>query len=261
MDARARRADDPSPAATAIIAEDERALREDLEGRLAALWPRLKIIASVDGGIEALTRFERDRPDVMFLDIQMPGLTGLDVARQIADRCHFVFITAFDDHAVEAFEQGAVDYVLKPFDTARLAQTVRRVQGRITAPPATTLSEILREIAIAAQPKTYLNWIKASHGSEVSLITVRDVCYFRADAKYTVVVTANREFIIRRSIKELLAELDPSLFWQIHRSTIVAAEAVASVGRNLVGEIVLKLKARPERLTVSAPHRHHFRHM
>jgi DNA-binding LytR/AlgR family response regulator len=260
MGARARHADDPAPAATAIIAEDERALREDLEGRLASLWPRLKIVASVDGGIEALTRFERDRPDVMFLDIQMPGLTGLEVARQIAERCHFVFITAFDDHAVEAFEQGAVDYVLKPFDTERLAQTVRRVQSRLAAPPS-PLADILKEIALAAQPKTYLNWIKASHGSEVSLITVRDVCYFRADAKYTVVVTADREFVIRRSIKELLAELDPALFWQIHRSTIVAAEAVASVGRNMVGEIVLKLKARPERLTVSAPHRHHFRHM
>ena len=243
-----------------MIAEDESALREDLEGRLAALWPRLKIIASVDNGIEALTQFERDRPDVMFLDIQMPGLTGLDVARQIAERCHFVFITAFDDHAVEAFEQGAVDYVLKPFDTERLAQTVRRVQGRLAAPPS-SLSDILSEIALAAQPKTYLNWIKASHGAEISLITVRDVCYFRADAKYTVVVTADREFVIRRSIKDLLAELDPALFWQIHRSTIVAAEAVSSVGRNLVGEIVLKLKARPERLTVSAPHRHHFRHM
>jgi DNA-binding LytR/AlgR family response regulator len=260
MAARARRAEDAAPAATAIIAEDERALREDLEGRLAALWPRLKIIGGVDNGIDALTRFDRDRPDVMFLDIQMPGLTGVEVARQVAERCHVVFITAFDDHAVEAFEHGAVDYVLKPFDTPRLARTVRRVQDRLAAPPA-SLSEILNAVAAAAQPKTYLNWIKASHGSEVSLIMVRDVCYFRADAKYTVVVTADREFVIRRSIKDLLAELDPAQFWQIHRSTIVAAEAVASVGRNLVGEIVLKLKARPERLTVSAAHRHHFRHM
>ena len=260
MVAKPSRADDTSPAATAIIAEDERALREDLEGRLVVLWPRLKIIGSVDSGIDALTRFDRDRPDVMFLDIQMPGLTGVEVARQIAERCHIVFITAFDDHAVEAFEQGAVDYVLKPFDTPRLAQTVRRVQDRLTAPP-TSLSEILNAVAAAAQPKTYMNWIKASQGSEVSLIMVRDVCYFRADAKYTMVVTADREFVIRRSIKDLLAELDPALFWQIHRSTIVAAEAIASVGRNLVGEIVLKLKARPERLVVSAPHRHHFRHM
>jgi DNA-binding LytR/AlgR family response regulator len=260
MVAKPRRADDASPVATAIIAEDERALREDLEGRLAALWPRLKIIGSVDSGIDALTRFDRDRPDVMFLDIQMPGLTGVEVARQVAERCHIVFITAFDDHAVEAFEHGAVDYVLKPFDTPRLAQTVRRVQDRLAAPP-TSLSEILNAVAAAAQPKTYMNWIKASQGSEVSLIMVRDVCYFRADAKYTMVVTADREFVIRRSIKDLLAELDPALFWQIHRSTIVAAEAIASVGRNLVGEIVLKLKARPERLAVSAAHRHHFRHM
>ncbi len=260
MVARNRQADYASPAATAIIAEDERALREDLEGRLASLWPSLKIVASVEGGVEALSRYERDRPDIVFLDIQMPGLTGLDVARQIAERCHCVFITAFDSHAVEAFEQGAVDYVLKPFNTARLARTVHRVQERLTETPV-SLSEIINEIALAARPKTYLNWIKASHGPEVSLIMVRDICYFRADAKYTSVYTADREVIIRRSIKDLLAELDPGLLWQIHRSTIVAAEAIASVGRNLVGETVLKLKNRPERLTVSAPHRHHFRHM
>ena len=257
---RPRTREPSSTHATAIIAEDERALREDLRSRLATLWPKLRIVAVVDNGIDALSRFESDRPDVMFLDIQMPGLTGIDVARQVRDRCHLVFITAFDDHAITAFEQGAVDYVLKPFDTDRLATTVRRLQGRLSAPPP-SLTEILKEVAIAAQPKTYLNWIKASLGSEVSLITVRDVCYFRADAKYTSVVTAEREYIIRRSIKDLIGELDPSLFWLIHRSTIVNAEAVASVGRNLAGEIVLKLKSRPERLTVSAPHRHHFKHM
>lgn len=260
MGARLSLASDPSPAARAIIAEDERALREELESRLAVLWPRLEVVAGVDNGIDALAAFELDIPDIMFLDIRMPGLTGLDVAREVSEHCQVVFITAFDDYAIEAFERGAVDYILKPYDSSRLARTVERVQQRLTTSPS-SLSEILKEVAMAARPRTFLSWIKASHGAEVSLIMVRDVCYFRADAKYTAVVTTGREFIIRRSIKDLLAELDPSLFWQIHRSTIVNAEAIASAGRNLAGEVVLKLKARPERLIVSAPHRHHFRHM
>jgi len=248
------------PVATAVIAEDERALRQDLEAGLAVLWPGLKIAASVGTGIDALAMFERHRPTLMFLDIQMPGLTGLEVARQVGERCHVVFITAYDSHAVAAFEQGAIDYVLKPYDKARLGQTIKRVQARIATPPPPQ-ADLLREFAAAARPKAYLNWIRASHGAEVTLIMVRDVCYFRADAKYTSVVTTDREFIIRRSIKELTAELDPELFWQVHRSTIVNIEAVGSVTRNMAGATVLKLKSRPDRLTVSEAHRHLFRHM
>jgi DNA-binding LytR/AlgR family response regulator len=250
----------PALSATAVIAEDEDALRRDLEARLATLWPELKIVSSVANGVEALAMFDRHRPDLMFLDIEMPGLTGLQVAQQVSDCCHVVFITAYDSHAVTAFEHGALDYVLKPYETRRLGQAIRRVQARLATPPP-SLTDLLKEFAAAARPKPHLNWIKASTGSEVSLIMVRDVCYFRADAKYTSVVTAEREFIIRRSIKELTEELDPSLFWQIHRSTIVNVEAIGSVTRNMAGATLLKLKQRPERLTVSEAHRHLFRHM
>ncbi len=245
---------------TAVVAEDEEVLRRDLVARLAALWPDLELVGVAETGTEALALFERRRPALMFLDIQMPGLTGLEVAQQVADRCHVVFITAYDAHALAAFEHGAVDYILKPCDTARLGQTVRRIQARLASPPP-SLNDVLKEIAAASRPKAHLNWIKASTGAEVSLIMVRDVCFFRADAKYTSVVTADRDYIIRRSIKELAEELDPSCFWQIHRSTIVNVEAISSVTRNIAGATVLKLKHRPDRLTVSEAHRHLFRHM
>lgn len=246
-------------ASTAIIAEDEKALLLDLENQLSSLWPELKIVASVDNGTDALAMFEVHKPQMMFLDIEMPGLTGLEVAQQIGDCCRVVFITAYDSYAIPAFENGAVDYLLKPYQSGRLARAIERVKGRIGAPPA--LRDMSKEIAAAARSRSFLTWIKASHGNEVTLITVWDVCYFRADAKYTSVVTPQNEFIIRRSIKELVAELDPDQFWQVHRSTIVNIEAVSSVARSLNGEMVLKLKARPERLSVSEAHRHMFRHM
>ncbi len=260
MDADAAVQGGRAPRATAIIAEDEDVLRQELQARLAALWPTLAVVAAVGSGPEALAAFERHRPSLMFLDIQMPGLTGLEVAQQVADRCHVVFVTAYDSHAVAAFEHGAVDYVLKPYDAARLGQTIRRVQQRLGAPPQ-SLAEALKEIAAASQPKPYLTWIRASAGAEVTMIMVRDVCYFRADAKYTTVVTAERDFIIRRSIKELVETLDPSLFWQVHRSTIVNVEAIASVTRNMAGATLLKLRNRPERLTVSEAYRSLFRQM
>jgi DNA-binding LytR/AlgR family response regulator len=256
---RARPAARPPPV-TAVIAEDEQHLRDELWGHLTRLWPGLKVVASVGAGTDALAMFERHRPDIMFLDIQMPGLTGLEVAQQVGDRCQVVFITAYDSHAVAAFEHGAVDYVLKPYDTGRLGQALRRAQSRMgDAPPA--LGQVLKDIAAATAAPSYLNWVRASHGAEVSLITVRDVCYFRAETKYTTVATPDRDFIIRKPIRELVAELDPALFWQIHRSTIVNAEAIGSVSRNLAGQTVLKLRTRPERLTVSEAHRHLFRHM
>ncbi len=249
-----------APPATAIVAEDERALREELETHLLALWPGLRIIASVANGIDALAMFERHRPDLMFLDIQMPGLSGMQVAQQVGERCHMAFITAYDAYAIAAFEHGAVDYVLKPYDIARLGQTISRLRSRLTAPPP-SIASLLEEIAAATRPKAHLSWIKASHGAEVSLITVRDVCYFRAEAKYTSVVTPDQTFIIRRSIKDLVAELDPDRFWQVHRATIVNVEAISSVTRNMAGVTLLKLKSRPERLPVSDAFRHLFRHM
>jgi DNA-binding LytR/AlgR family response regulator len=245
---------------TAIVAEDEKALLDKLCRDLASLWPELRIVATAADGVEALSLFEKHRPQVMFLDIQMPGLTGLEVARQVHDRCHLVFITAYDAHAVAAFETEALDYVLKPYGSDRLRETVRRLQDRIDRSPPWIIEQ-LKAVAQSLRSEPHLTWIKALDGAEVKLIMVSDVCYFRAETKYTTVATAEGEFIIRRSIKDLASELDPSLFWQVHRSTIVNVAMIGSVGRDLLGSMLLKLKGRPERLQVSETHRHLFRHM
>jgi DNA-binding LytR/AlgR family response regulator len=246
--------------ATALVAEDEAVLREELVGRLGRLWPELSIVRLAANGAEALDALEAETPDVVFLDINMPGATGLEVARAIDGRCHIVFITAYDAHAVEAFEHGAVDYVLKPYDDARLGQAVRRVKARLRAPPV-SIEAILDGLAERARPREHLRWINASVGAEVRLITVDEVCYFQADTKYTRVVTADGEALIRRSLKELAEELDPARFWPVHRSIIVNAEAVAGVSRDLAGGMKLRLKGRLERLPVSDQHRRLFRQM
>lgn len=247
-------------AATALVAEDEAVLREELCAHLHALWPALKIVALAANGLEALDLMARHRPDVLFLDIQMPGLTGLEVARQAERGMHVVFITAYDAHAVAAFERGAVDYVLKPYTAARLAESVRRVKERLGS-AAQGLESVLRELAAATQPRAHLRWINASIGSEVKVITVDEVCYFQSDTKYTTVVTADGESLIRRSLKDLSEQLDPAQFWQVHRSTIVNASAIAGVSRDLRGRVRLKLKQRQELLPVSEAHEHLFRQM
>jgi DNA-binding LytR/AlgR family response regulator len=244
----------------ALIAEDEPVLRAELHAHLQLLWPELRIVALADNGVAALQLIDEHGPDVVFLDIEMPGLTGLDVARQTEGRCHVVFVTAYDAYAVAAFEQGAVDYVLKPYDAARLASTVRRIKQRLReAPPP--LDGLLRELAAAQSPREHLRWINASQGQEMRVITVDEVCYFQADTKYTRVVTADGEALIRRSLRELQEQLDPICFWQIHRSTIVNANAIAGVSRDFRGRVSVKLKARSEKLAVSEGHEHLFRQM
>lgn len=245
---------------TAVIAEDETVLRDELRTQLEALWPELKVVGEAASGIEALQLLERHRPQIMFLDIEMPGLTGLEVARQVGGRSHVVFVTAYDAYAVAAFEQGAVDYVLKPFDTARLALTIRRLKDRVDGPPP-SLEVLLRELAGTRPAPEYLRWINASRGNEVRLITVDEVCYFQADTKYTRVVTADGESLIRRTLKELQDQLDPAAFWTIHRSYIVNANAISGVARDFRGRVQVKLKARPEKLAVSEAHAHLFRQM
>jgi DNA-binding LytR/AlgR family response regulator len=245
---------------TAVIAEDETVLRDELRLALEKLWPELKVVGEATSGIEALQLLERHRPEVMFLDIEMPGLTGLEVARQVDGRSHVVFVTAYDAYAVAAFEQGAVDYVLKPFDMARLALTIRRLKDRLHSPPP-SLAVLLRELAAARPAPEYLRWINASRGNEVRLITVEEVCYFQADTKYTRVVTADGESLIRRTLKELQEQLDPAAFWTIHRSYIVNASAISGVARDFRGRVLVKLKARPEKLAVSEAHAHLFRQM
>lgn len=250
---------------TAIIAEDEATLRGQLVEQLGQLWPELAIVGEAADGVQALRLLDEHRPDVMFLDIQMPGATGLEVARQASGRCHVVFVTAYDQHAVAAFDQGAVDYVLKPVSAARLFTAVSRLKQRLGTPPArldATLNGLVGPGAAApAATRQYLRWINASVGQNVKLITVDEVSYFQADNKYTRVVTGEGEALIRKPLKELVEELDPNQFWQIHRSTLVNASSIAGVTRDFRGRMLVKLKSRPETLLVSDSYTHLFRQM
>ncbi len=247
--------------ARAVIVEDEAVLRAQLEELLAGVWPDLEIVASAADGVQALTALEAHRPEVLFLDIEMPGMTGLEVARRASGLCHVVFVTAYTQYAVAAFDAGAVDYVLKPFDEQRLALAVARVQQRLNSRPAqldSLLSELAAKVA-AARP--YLRWITAARGANVRLITVDDICYFQSDTKYTRAVTAAGESLIHTPLKELLEQLDPAVFWQIHRSTIVNANAIDNVGRDVTGHVIVRLKGRAETLRVSQPFAYRFRQM
>jgi DNA-binding LytR/AlgR family response regulator len=245
----------------AVLAEDEPLLREQLGELLAAAWPELEIVARAEDGAQAIRAMREHKPDVLFLDIQMPEASGLEVARLASGRCHVVFLTAYDQFAVAAFEEGAVDYVMKPLSGARIAVAVQRVKDRLRIAPA-NLDGLLVSLANPpARQGQYLRWINASRGEDVQLITIEEVRYFQSDAKYTRVVAAKREGLIRKTIKELVAELDPSMFWQMHRATIVNLNAVESVGRDMRGHVILRLKDRRELLQVSQPYEHLFRQM
>jgi len=245
----------------AIIAEDEPVLRDELAEMLGTLWPELEIVAKAADGIAALRALDEHHPDVMFLDIQMPGLSGLDVARQAGGRCHVVFVTAYDQYAVAAFEQGAVDYVLKPFYAGRLITTISRLKEKMSAPPV-DLSRMLSMLsANGGAGRNHLRWINASRGNAVRLITVEEIVYFKADSKYTCVFTNDGESLIRKTIKELTDELDPASFWQIHRSTLVNVNAIDSVLRDIGGRVQVRLKNRKELLPVSETYAHLFRSM
>jgi DNA-binding LytR/AlgR family response regulator len=248
-------------APTAVLAEDEPLLADELADMLHALWPQLRIVARVNDGVAALNAIETHQPDVAFLDIHMPLLTGIEAARQIAGRCHVAFITSYDEHALEAFEAGAMDYVLKPPTPARLATTIQRLKARLQQPPV-DLRRVLQDLVERA-PGTprYLQWINASRGAAVRLITVEEILYFKSDQKYTLVVTADAEALIKKTIKDLASELDPIMFWQVHRSTVVNVHAIDSVIRDDRGSLALRLKQRPEKLQVSEAYHHLFRQM
>jgi DNA-binding LytR/AlgR family response regulator len=248
-------------APTAVLAEDEPLLADELADLLHALWPQLQIVARVADGVAALHAVQEHAPDVAFLDIQMPLLTGLEVAQRIAGSSHIVFITSYDAHALQAFEAGAIDYVLKPPTAARLLTTLERVKARLQG-PAPDLRPVLSQLpAPASAPKRYLQWINASRGAAVRLITAEEILYFKSDQKFTLVVTADSESLIRKTIRELSDELDPAMFWQVHRSTIVNLYAIDSVMRDPRGNLSLRLKNRPEALAVSEAHTHLFRQM
>jgi DNA-binding LytR/AlgR family response regulator len=246
---------------TAVIAEDEPLLGAELRDCLTAVWPELAIVAQVEDGIQAMHALETHRPQILFLDIEMPGLTGLQVAAQASRQCHVIFVTAYDKYALAAFEQGAADYVLKPFSMARLTTTTMRLKERLSSRPADLdgLLETLRSRDTAT--RAHLRWVKASQGQNVRLITVDEVLFFQSDCKYTLVVTADGEAMIRKSIAELVQELDPEAFWQIHRGTIVNVNAVAAVHRNRNGTLELKLKRHDRQLCVSVTYAHLFRQM
>ena len=252
------------PAApTAVVAEDEETLRHELMDRLAQLWPELVIVGEAADGVQALRLLQECRPDVLFLDIQMPGATGLDVARQVQGRSHVVFVTAYDQYAVSAFDEGAVDYLLKPLEPARLFTAIQRVKQRMAGPPA-DLSAVLSQLGAQAgklPQRQFLRWINASVGQTLKLITVDEVLYFQSDNKYTRVATRQGEALIRKPLKELVDELDPQQFWQIHRSTLVNAAAVAGVSRDFRGRMQVKLKESEDALIVAESYTHLFRQM
>ncbi|GAB3388721.1 LytTR family DNA-binding domain-containing protein [Lysobacter fragariae] len=252
------------------MAEDEALLRQSLVEQLAKAWPQLDLLAECEDGASALEAIAQHQPDVAFLDIRMPGLSGLEVAAattEASPRTQIVFVTAYDQYAIDAFDRGAIDYLLKPIAPERLAATVQRLQARMASSnhDAGALAQLLEQLGKSlprAQTQAPpLTWLTASAGRETRLILIDDVAYFRADNKYTTVVTAQGEALLRTPIRELLAVLDASVFKQIHRSTIVNLKAIALIVRDDSGKGTVRLKDRPETLTVSQPFMTLFRHM
>lgn len=248
----------------AIIADDEAPLRDFLKRRLSALWPDLVVCGEAANGVDALKLEKRLQPDVAFLDIRMPGLSGIEAARKLSGRCLPVFITAYDKFAVEAFEAGAIDYLLKPVTDSRLKKTVKRLKNRLAEPPSgqNNIDAILERLASAVQnAREYLQWIKVRHRDSIRLISVSEIQYFKATDKYTAVRTMSEEFLIRKTIRELLAELSPDQFWQIHRSTLVNVNKIHVVTRSLTGSYDIYLTDLQEILPVSRSFSHMFKQM
>lgn len=248
---------------TALIADDEALLAEYLQARLAALWPELAIAGVAANGLDALRLIDEAGPDIVFLDIKMPGLNGLEVARRLDPKTRIVFVTAYDQYAVEAFEREAADYLLKPVSDERLAITVARIKQQIAAqslPPQIT--QLLRHLAdTLPMSGAYLRWIRASVSDSVRQIPVDEVFYFQARDKYISVITRDGEALIRTGIAELATQLDPTAFWQIHRGTIVNVARIAATQRDLRGRTVIKLDGRPETLIASRAYANLFRQM
>jgi DNA-binding LytR/AlgR family response regulator len=221
------------------------------------LWPELDASSEAGDGLEAARLLAERTPDVVFLDIQVPGLNGLELARLVSGRCHVVFVTAFQEHAVAAFHEGAVDFVVKPIERDRLAVTVARLRERLQSEPP-DLKDLLRRLAAGARATEPIRWIQASAGNKIHIVPISEVSYFQSDAKYTKVVSDRGEMHVRRTIKELAERLDPDAFWQVHRGTIVNASRIDAVVRD--GEqVLLKIRGRNERLAVSASFQTRFR--
>ncbi|MFZ6720049.1 LytR/AlgR family response regulator transcription factor [Undibacterium sp. Ji49W] len=263
-----------SAVATAMIVDDETPMREQLRSRLQQAWPQLSIIAEAANGIAAIEQAEIDRPDIIFLDIRMPGKNGIEAASILAKQALIVFVTAYDEYAIQAFERGAMDYLLKPVEAERLAGTCERLQQQLEqrrqdkqAPTivhnqATQVEHLLTQLMQhQAQSREYLRWIQASVGSSLRMVSTKEILFFRSDEKYTLVQTEQAEFLIRKSLKELEDELDPKEFWRIHRSTLVRVSAIAEVTRDFRGRQLITLKGHAEKLEVSRNHMHLFQQM
>lgn len=250
---------------TAIIADDEELPRGELRRMLAEVWPELAVVAECEHGTDALEAIYRHQPDIAFLDIRMPGLSGLDVAKAASGRCRVVFVTAFDNHAFDAFAAGAIDYLLKPVSRERLLQTIGRLRERARlVQPIPDLdglvAELDRRMRGGGAPAD-IRWISASAGDTIKVIPIEDVIFFQSDEKYTRVVTAGDEALVRKPIKELLDGLDPDQFWQVHRSVVVRAAAIARVQRDEMGRITIGLRGHNETLKASQAYAWRFRPM
>jgi DNA-binding LytR/AlgR family response regulator len=262
---------------TALIADDEAPMRDLLRARLQTVWPDLRIVAEAANGAEAVELGERFHPDIAFLDIRMPGLSGIEAARRLYERAQIVFATAYDQYALDAFEQGALDYLLKPVSAERLATTCARLQARLRARAGAAagsgawapqdigqqLAKLTALLEHRGKPEkpTYLRWIQAQVGASLRMVSTREILFFQSDEKYTRVQTAGAEFLIRKTLKELLDELDPDEFWRIHRSTLVRVDAIAEVKRDLRGRQMLKVRGYPGELEVSRNHGYLFQQM
>ncbi len=250
----------------AIIADDEEALRAHLKTRLAQVCPDMEILGEAKNGIEALDLIQSKKPDLAFLDIRMPGISGMEVARKTHGICYPVFVTAYDEYAVEAFETEAVDYLLKPITAARLGKTVKKIQQRLGRPETgpvdlPTKVQRLLERLDHTRPKNYLQWIRTQHRDNIHLVPVDEILFFNAQDKYTRLITEEGEFLIKKPIKELETELDPEKFWRIHRSSMVNIAAVDKVSPSPNGQYLIKIRHCREILTVSRNYAHLFKKM
>ncbi|HTS20384.1 MAG TPA: LytTR family DNA-binding domain-containing protein [Casimicrobiaceae bacterium] len=252
------------PAPTAVVVDDERLMRDQIVGRLKEAWPELVVVGEAANGREALAMVQSLEPDIVFLDINMPEMDGIRTGQALAGRAHLVFVTAYDEYAVRAFEQGAVDYLLKPVDPDRVEVTCRRLRERLEQKPRGVdelLAQLSQRLGGDAPKREYLRWVQASVGSNIRMIPTGEILFFRAEDKYTRVQTETLEALIRKPIKELIEELDPSEFWQIHRATLVRVDAIAQVSRNFSGKQVVHLKGSDEKLEVSRTFNHLFKQM
>jgi DNA-binding LytR/AlgR family response regulator len=267
---------------TAMIVDDETPMRDHLRSKLKKIWPDLQIIAEAANGIVAIEEAQQHQPDIIFLDIRMPGKNGIEAATQLAQQALIIFVTAYDEYAIQAFERGAMDYLLKPIDNERLEQTCLRLQQRIeekqlhknnnvdsqinttkTLEPTSQSQQVEQLLTqlMQHQQRDYLRWIQANVGTTLRMISTKEILFFKSDEKYTLVRTEQAEFLIRKTLKELEDELDPKEFWRIHRSTLVRASAIAEVTRDFRGRQMLGLKGCSEKLEVSRNHTHLFQQM